>query len=310
MVNNNHMKRIVYFVSVLLVAACADDGLNKQITEELTPEEIRVNLKDNPSFEYLYGNYTELREWIMADNLRLAKYGSITYKQLIDYSSCGISLNEAESEHIKMYPNRQELRKQADSLIDYYRSVQPDSLLTITFKKKSVRKTILGTIPEFYLTITPLKGTVEQFRFDYYFSPKIQGETKIDDIPFSLQRHGNETSPLNKEKTLLCLGELWTDTLEDVSNEELHRDYNFIYQITNVRYKGQNWDELPYTLLRCIDANHEIDERTEDDIIKEMIYPDYITPSDLLIQRYHEIAQKEYPDIYAMYEEYNAFDYK
>ena len=304
------MKRFIFLLSIVFVSACSSNGLNKPITQELTPDELRVNLKDNPSFGYLYEDYSKLREWIIVDNLRMAKYGSYTYKQLLDYGSCGPSLSELEQEHLKMYPDRAELRHQADSLVEYYRSIQPDSLLTISFKRKAVRRTILGNMPEFYLTVTPLKGKIDQFDFEYYFSPKINGETKIEDVSYSFLRHGRQSAPIMKEQTILCLGELWTDTLENETDEELHRDYNFIYKINNIRYKGQNWNDLSYTIQQCVMGNNKLDERIEDQIIQQMIKPDYVTESDLLIQRYQEAAKEAYPDIFAMYEEYNPFDYK
>ncbi len=298
------MKRLLYFLFLFSAVACVSNGLNKPITQELTPEEIRANLKKNPSFDYTYTNISDLRNWILEDNLRQAKYGQFTYKQLIDYWSCGPRLEEVDAEHLRMYPNRVELRAQADSLIEYYRGMKPDSLLMITFDKKTTCRTWLGNYPEFHFTVTPLKGTVEQFNFDYYFYRKIEGERSISDIPFSLLRHGYQRSPVSKESTLKFSGDLWTDTLEDVSDEELHRDFTFIYSITNVRYNGQNWDDIPYMIQLYINGVYKDDDNAKDMVIQKMILPEYVTASDLLLRMHTEAAKQQYPDIFAMFEQY------
>lgn len=64
------------------ILGCTNNGLNKPITEELSAEEIKENLKDKDDFEGFYNWSRELGNWIASDNMKLAKYGDITYQKL------------------------------------------------------------------------------------------------------------------------------------------------------------------------------------------------------------------------------------
>jgi hypothetical protein len=191
---------------------------------------------------------------------------------------------------------------QADSILNHYVGMHPDSLLTLSFKSKSVRRTMLGNFPEFYITIKPLKGTVEQFNFEYYFTPKIDGNREIDDIPYSLIRRGYQKSPISKMSTISYTGELWTDTLEDVTTEELVRDYNFIYKITNVRYQGKNWGDLPYNVKKYVEGKSDYDKEWA---IESIISQDIDSSYKSLFEYYYDITsdirREKFPTISTLF---------
>jgi len=306
------MKQILYFALSLLVIACGSDvnGLKKPITEELSATEIRAILKKYPHFEDTYKLYRGLALWISEDNLRLAKYGTTTYQQLEDYQNCGYDKNKAEAEYNELFPNKAELYKQADSIINHYRSIQPDSLLSLSFKSKGITGGFLST-SVFNITATPKKGEVEQFDFEYYFSPKIDGG-KIEDVPASLLRRGYQTKPITKETTISARGAWYGDSFDDKSTDEIIRDYDFLYRITNVRYKGENWLDLPYLVRLIILKNEPITETALVDIIKEMIEPDFVEFILFYAQKSSEVSKARYPELAKMFDEFydsNGIDY-
>lgn len=302
------MKKLFYICVLFAFASCTN-GLNKPITEELTAHELRVNIIKDSSFEDRYNYHRPIADWINADNLRKAKYGNITYKDIETFYESELKPEQIDKEHLELFPAREKLRHQADSLIQYFRSVQPDSLIALSFVKKTVRHTWLRDEPEFYIKITPLKGPVEQFDFEYYFSDKIDGDKNIDDIPFSLKERGKQRSPITKEGIYVYIGERYS--LTNIPSDDIIRDYNFIYKITNVRYNGVNWNDLPYEVRSYVDKGYYIDKDYEggDDIIrdvliKECITKDYIPYSEYFSQRVEEHGRKNYPTISEMYDEY------
>lgn len=302
------MKYLKFIPLILVIAGCSSNGLNKPITEALTVAELRANIKKDAAFEQDYQFYRSLGDWLLTDNLKNAKYGAITYGQMHEYNHGGPDAKTMREEYARLYPNAETLRKQADSIITHYKSIQPDSLITLSFKSKSLRRTVLGNIPEFHITVKPLKGKVDQFRFEYYFSNKIDGDRNMDDIPSSLHRRGYQDKPVSAEKTITYLGELWTDILEDVSTEELVRDYNFIYKITNTRYNGENWEDLSYTIKYTISKEPPYEEFDYDRIVTECIDKNYLPFYVFYSQKSTEYAREHYPLQQALVEDFYADD--
>jgi hypothetical protein len=299
------MKRVGIILSVLLITGCVG-GLNKPITEELSVGELRSIMRRDTTFIASYDFYRDIGDWLLTDNVQNAKYGKITYKQLHEYEHYNLPYDEVKAEYQKAYPKAEKLRVKADSLLRYYRSIQPDSLVTLTFKSKSTRRTYLGNFPIFIIEVKPLKGRIEQFSFEYYFSTKISGDKKIEDVPYSLLRRGYQNTPVSKATVIGYSGELWTDTLEDVSNDALIRDYDFLYKITNVRYKGKNWNDLPFTIRYALEKEPPYSEYVLDSVIEKLIDNSYVSFSSFYSDKNDEASAKKYPTTHAMYETFFA----
>ena len=299
------MKKALFILLSLLFVACGNNGLDKPVTEELTASEIRTNLKKNPQFGDSYELYRALAKWIAIDNLRMAKYGNTTYRQLEDYQNCKYDRDKAEAEYDSLFPNHESFYHQADSIIKYYRSIQPDSLLSLSFKNKSTTGGMFST-SVFYFTATPKKGVIEQFDYDYYFSPKIDGEKNIEDIPYSLLRHGYQTTPIGKETTISDKGNWYGDSFDSISTEQIKRDYDFLYRITNIRYNGNNWLDLSYSVRQIISSKESPSDYQLETVIKDMIEPEFQPYILYYINKCVEVSKSTYPELGKMYDEFYA----
>jgi hypothetical protein len=296
------MKKFFLILALIPFIASCSDGLNKSITQDLSEAELKTAIKRHPILTTEYDAIIGFKEWILNDAILKQQYDTITFKSLVEYFECCPSMEVIKESYVKEFPNAEAYKVQADSILNHYVGMHPDSLLTLSFKSKSVRRTMLGNFPEFYITIKPLKGTVEQFNFEYYFTPKIDGNREIDDIPYSLIRRGYQKSPISKMSTISYTGELWTDTLEDVTTEELVRDYNFIYKITNVRYQGKNWGDLPYNVKKYVEGKSDYDKEWA---IESIISQDIDSSYKSLFEYYYDITsdirREKFPTISTLF---------
>ena len=294
------MKRLLLFSMLVLCVSCANGGLNKPLTQELTAEELRHNLKKNPAFEYNYRTYRAVAKWILSDNLLNAKYGAITYKQAEEYSNHLLNEEDIRQEHKKMFPNVDDLRSKARARLDYYKSIQPDSLVSLTFVRKKTEEGWLGNITTFYIQAVPLKGAVQQFDYEYYFSKKINSWS-FADVPSSLRRYGSYSRPISTRTVIQDYGDWAGEVLEDVSTEEIKRDYDFLYKITNVRYKGKNWSDIPYSIKWALEKE-EYTENDLDEVITKELEPNYISLSQYYTDKWQQECRKLFPTVASMFE--------
>ena len=172
---NKYIKGYIVSVCLLLFYGCSfnNNGLDKSITQELSTEELKANLKNDEQFEGFYNWCRGIGDWIIEDNMRTAKYGDITYQQLWDVNHTLIDREKIDAQHLAVFPQREEYRRQADSLLNCIEAMCPDSLVKLEFYKKVNYESFLGTQTKYYFLATPLKGEVEQFSFYFNFSKKI-----------------------------------------------------------------------------------------------------------------------------------------
>ena len=114
------------FLGFFLLASCSSNGLNKSITEPLSVEELKVNMKKDTTFTDFYSQIQEVRDWINGDDVLQAKYGDITYKQIkkfIKHASDTTYFKEKsdkwKEEYATLYPKYD---KQVDSIITYWKA--------------------------------------------------------------------------------------------------------------------------------------------------------------------------------------------
>ena len=294
------------FISIILLAiplcVSCSNGLNKTIDQVLTNVEMQRVIRKYPVFDVEKDRIMGLRDWICSNEQMKMLYDTLTYQTIIDYYTCCPPVEEYEVSYKKEYPNAELYRAQADSILNALISFQPDSLVSLSFVNKTNRETVFDEIPIFHIKVTPLKGPVEQFDFEYYFSRKIDGKTTIDDIPHSLVRKGYQNSLVNKETVIGYAGELLTDIHTHTSSEELLRGYNFIYKITNIRYNGRNWGDLPYSVQEYIAGESRfLRERAVEDIIPLFIDKNYKSLADYLFDTRGATQREKYPTLSTLF---------
>lgn len=322
------MKKLVYlFLGILLVASCSSNGMKKSITEPLSVDELKKNIKRDTSFTDFYSDVQELREWVIAQDVRQAKYGDITYKQLKKYEKHGSDttfFNKKregwKEEYAKLYPNYD---AQLDSILAYWRAYKEqynmDSLVVIEYDRLwkeyysysgEVRDVNIG------FKITPLKGKIDQLIFRYEMKTKVSndGSSSIYSSLWNSHRCV-ATSPITKPTTLYWEADYSDEkTLKGRSSEEVKRDYDFIIELVNVRVDGENYEDklnlIPESVSRYLRWEDEdfMSDYYKAEIIKELVNKDYKSFNDYSYSLIDAEMKSYDPEVYALFEEYSHSD--
>ena len=83
------MKKFSFLIlSILLIASCSSNGLKKSITEPLSVDELKANIKKDTTFTDFYSEIQKIREWIIGNDVRQAKYGEPSLTSPVRRSPC------------------------------------------------------------------------------------------------------------------------------------------------------------------------------------------------------------------------------
>lgn len=307
------------FLGFFLLASCSSNGLNKSITEPLSVEELKVNMKKDTTFTDFYSQIQEVRDWINGDDVLQAKYGDITYKQIKKYlkHACDSTYFNKKSdkwkeEYATLYPKYD---KQVDSIITYWKAYKEqynmDSLVVIEYEKLwKEYYSYIGSIKNVNIgfKITPLKGPIDQLIFRYEMRTKVSNDGNSSIYSRLWNSHSCvASSPITKPTVLYWEADYSDEKkLEGCSSEDVKRDYDFIIELVNVRVNGENYEDklklIPESvsdLFRWGDYNF-MTEYYRDKVIQELINKDYKS-FDEYAQPLIEAEMKSYdPDVYGL----------
>lgn len=231
-----------------MVCSCSNNGLNKPITEELSPKEIEANTKRYSFFEEEYPRWERISAWVLRDEERIEEYGRVRYKDLVYCVKNRPSEEMLDDEHKALFPQREALREKADSIVNLFMGMRPDSLVSLEFVSVRTYRMYIGRNSEYTFLAKPLKDGVEQFRFEFGFAPKIDGKKELSEVSRLYKGFGTVTVPLTSERRVIGNSqELFIGGIDETT-EELKRDFDFFYKITDVRFRGQNWDDAPFAV--------------------------------------------------------------
>lgn len=328
------MKKVVLFLaSIALLCSCSDNGLNKPIIEPLSVDELKANMEDDSTFTEFYSHVQQLRQWIIQDDIRQAKYNEVTYKEIKNYIKHGSDtayFNEFReswyNDYNNVYPNYD---SKIDSILDFWTGYKErynmDSLVTIEYDRLwKEYYPYSGSIQDVNIgfRITPLKGKVDQLIFRYKMIPKINNdnpETSTSYYSRIWDMHRCVASTPIQNSTTLYWEADYSDKniLEGKTSEEVGRDYDFIIELVNIRKNGENFEEKLKLIPESVDFYFkygraddisEMYDYYKASIIKELINSDY--------KSYYEYTQslidaemKAYDSIvYELINEYDRHD--
>lgn len=295
---NKRIKHFLLIAFVPIITGCANDGMEKPITKELSAKELKATIKQTSDEFMYYRLWRNIGDWISADNMRIAQYGDITYQNLWDYTYNLIDENEIDDMHKSLFPQRDLYRCQADSVLMYLESHQPDSLIKLDFDYKDSK----SGFSCYHFIATPLKGKVEQVEYFFSFVPKIDGIKSMDDIPYDHRYSGSRLNPIDKVEKIETYGRL-IDYLDSQSTDELKRDYYFIYSIYNIRFNGINWIDVPFEITWYLENGVNKDDAIEM-TIRDFIDDSYLPYNEFFINQDNIIRKEKEPNIYQMFYEY------
>ncbi|MBR3064533.1 MAG: hypothetical protein IKG90_02660 [Bacteroidales bacterium] len=307
------MKRFfLIVVAIILVSSCSN-GLNKSIIEPLSVDELKANMKDS-TFVDFYSLVQEMSDWIKESDIRQAQYGDITYRQVRkfmnhyeDTAYFSKKRKVWKEEYDKVYPNYDQ---QVDSIMNYWRDYTEqynmDSLVTIEFSKLwkeyysysgGIRAVNIGFL------ITPLKGKIDQLVFRYEMKTKVNNDGSIS------VWNGHRcvaSAPVSSPKVLYWEADYSDEKkLQHLSNEEVKRDYDFNFEIVNVRINGENYEDklksVPEPVYMAIKYCKPDNNYYADDIIKLLIDPNYQDFYDYIQPFIEEDMKKTDSEVFTLF---------
>lgn len=319
------MKRLLLFLSFIALLSSCSHGLNKPIIEPLTVDDLRSNMKDT-TFTDFYSRIQKISAWILADDVKQAKYGKISYKQIKKYEDFGNDttfFNKKntiwKNEYDGKYPNYD---RQVDSIAQYWKEYiqkyNMDSLVTIEFAElwkeyysysHDVRDVNVG------FRITPLKGKIDQLVFRYEMVTKVNNTGKIS---YLNSHRCVATSPISKTDVVYWEADYSDEKLlKSRSTQEVKRDYDFNIELVNVRINGENYEDrlnaVPYDVKHYLEYSNETDfffmaDYYKDKIITSLIDPAHIGYSDYQMEQIKSEMKKFDPEVYALFAAYEEDD--
>lgn len=312
------MKNLSFIVTLLLLITSCSNGLNKPLMEPLSVDELKANMKDT-TFTSFYSEAQKIGTWIILSDIRQAKYGDITYKQLWKYYNHlndSVYFNKKEKkwkeDYEKAYKN---YNREVDSIMAYWYSYKEqynmDSIVHIEFSdlwkerysySYDVKNVNIG------FKVTPLQGKIDQLTFEYEMKSKINNDGKIS---IANSHRCLASSPITSPKTLYWEADYSDERkLKDKTTEEVKRDYDFLINILNVRINGENYEEKLSIIPRYVqyEMDSEIPDLWKDEIIKNMIDSNYISYYQYINPLLEEDYKKFNQNCYDMLQEYYKKD--
>ena len=270
-------------VTVAFLASCSSIR-DKNIFVPLDSKELAKAMKSDSLFESFY---TELREDVDGFNeIEKAKFSDITYRKLFraesyldDTAVSGPLYRKWSTEWNEKYGL---FDSKVDSVIAYWENYKRtnglDRYVSVEFAvldkdyysySYDVKDVNMG------FRLTPIEGTIEQVKFTYRYSAKINsfyGEKHscISTTPFSSSVVRYWEVSYSDEKTL-----------KNLSTDSFLRDYDIEIEITDVRKDGINYRlsdlRIPESVEDYLDNNMDFMESYyREKIISELICKDYV----------------------------------
>lgn len=307
------MRKFFILLAAVFVCSCSNNGLDKPITETMTVEEIRANIKEYAEFAEFYEEVQDMREWVMQNEITQAKYGDMTYGRLLKYakrlkdtSFVSKVSKQLREEYNSIYPD---YTPQVDSIMNYWRNYMQENQLD-----KYVKIEFAELWKEYYsysneiksvnigFKVTPLKGTIQQLVFEYNIKSKINSDGKFDEIN---SHRCLASEPIRHTKTLYWEANYSDEKyLKNKTNAEVKRDYDFMFKVVKVRVGGVNIEEkkedIPFCVHMALKYCTEGNNYYADDIIKEFINKDYVEFYKWATPRYNAIRKEIDSDVFEM----------
>lgn len=318
------MKNILQFFCLLLMLSSCSNGLNKPIIEPLSVDELKINMKKDTSFTEFYSTIQELREFLLKSDMTQAKYADVTYKRVWKYiEKCKDTTfqnafrNNQRELYDSQYPS---YKNEVDSILTYWGEYKNkhtlDSLVSIEYfdlwkeyysYSGDVKSVNIG------FKVTPLKGTIDQLIFKYNIKPKISDDGSIG---YFNSHRCLASSPIYSPKTLYWEADYSDEKyLKYKSSSEVAKEYAFNIEIVEVRMQGKNMSDELDIIPECVSdalkyGTGSMMEYYSDDIIKELIDPDYMSFYDFYTDALNNALKKIDPEVFTMLDEYSKDYYE
>lgn len=287
---------------VVFLVACSSIP-DKSVFVPLESPELAKAMKSDSLFESFY---TDLRVEVDDFNeIEKAKFSDITYRKLFraevylkDTTISGPLYRKWVSEWNEKYGS---FDSKVDSVITYWQNYKRtnglDRFLSVEFAvldkdyysySYDVKNVNLG------FRLTPIEGTIEQVKFTYRYSAKInrfygENHSCISTTPFSSSVVRYWEVSYSDEKTL-----------KNLSTDSFMRDYDIEIEITDVRKDGVNYRlsdlRIPESVEKYLDNDLDyMESYYREKIISELICKDYVGLYEYIVNQENDLLKSKFP---------------
>lgn len=298
----NHSLFILGFAIIL--ASCNNIS-NKSVSEKLSTDELSKAIKSDTMFtsfyEYIHKSVEEM------DDIKKAQFNDVTYRRLFKYykfiqdttywKPLSAKWEKEWEKDNQIYLNK------ADSSIEYWKKYLIENSLDkyVKIELVSINKEYYDYIDELKevnlgFRMTPLKGAVQQIRFDYGYKAKIHGDGN-----FYEKHRCIDTDPLNSSR----IG-FWEVDYSDKDKfvgkniQTFLRDYNVYIEVVEIRKNNVNISSsdfaVPEEISKCLEVEKEyptLFSIYKNDLIKKLIKKDYLDKWEHIDLKAKELQEKE-----------------
>lgn len=247
------------------------------------------------------------------NDIEKAKFNDITYRKLY-------SIIEFTRDTGKMAPMQKKWHQEWESEFGMYKD-QVDSVIEHWARYKESQslnrfvKIEFAAIDKEYYTyshdvkevnfafrLTPLEGKIEQLRFNYRFA------AKINDVRYAEKHNCISTSPFSSPVTRYWeVGYSDEKKLKYLTSAEFKRDYDILFEITEVRKDGINYSIADLHIPNSIEQIFETDsiqypylyQARKNDVIEELLCPKYKEQYVYTYDKLRQLLQQKFPKEFA-----------
>lgn len=299
-------KFIYAIIFSIFIVACSPVP-NTSVFENLSTKDLAKVLESDPEFESIYTQVTErVQEFNEIDK---AKFQDITWRKLYamyQYASDSSKItpfleqwNQEWTERFGQYDEK------VDSIIAYWKNYKDNNSL-----ERFVRIEFAAIDKEYYsydfdvknvkigFKLIPIDGRVEQVKFNYCYSAKINslyGDKHycISTTPFSSSVIRYWNVDYDDERTL-----------KNLNTTSFIRDYDIKIEVTDVRKDGINYsiDDLDIPMAVNSYLNNEtgiLRDYYRANIITDLLCPEFKQNYEYIFDKYNELMTSRFPKEYA-----------
>lgn len=310
------MRNIYIYLYLGLILCSCNNVPNKSIFEPLSTNELAKIIKSDTSFAEFYQHQQEIT--LKLNEIDKAKYNDITYRNLYKMykyvSDSTIMKPLKENWNTEWQSEFGIYTHKIDSVLNYWRNYKNNNSLN-----RFVRIEFAELYKEYYsysgdvknvnigFRLTPLQGKIEQIKFNYRYSAKINdfyGDKNncISTSPFA--------SPVVRYWEVNYSDE---KKLKNSSTSEFNRDYDIKIEITDIRKDDKNYSitdfNIPESVVKVLEEDSirypYLYNSYKEDIAKDILRPDYKGYYDFKSEKITELLKSKFPREYS-YSEYVA----
>ena len=305
--------RIFLLISVITCLISCNNVPNKSIFKPLSSDDLSPIIKNEPRFAEFY---EELQDEIKSFNeIERAKFNDITYRSLYkviqfmnDTTKIAPLARQWSTEWEEEFGGYE---SKIDSVVNYWTDYKIanslDRFVKVEFAvidkeyysySRDVKDVNLG------FRLTPIQGTIEQIKFNYRYS------AKIDDF-YGDKHRCISTTPFNTP-VIRYWGVEYSDEkrLKNVSTTEFIRDFNINIEITDVRIGGVNYStddlDIPSSIERLLNTDQgkypNLYNLYRENIIADILCSSYKSRYLYISEKLSELMREKFPRDYAFIE--------